>query len=157
MEDNTELKILDELLRYLLETKFVKYGEIWNDTFINHIFLKTVDPYTYNFALLKLAKDEYVLQNKKDNGLINSEFHITFEGIIFIKKGGYCQERLEAQRKEKAYELLKIEQKRHETSLLSLNRRMVLLTKIIAFGTFIAAVYYLLEILSFFWRLLRYK
>ena len=151
MIDNIELKILDELLRTLLVSNSVKYDKIINETIDRCEFLKDVEKYIFESALLKLSKDSYVFEtNKYINEPLKSDFNISFEGIVFIKNGGYRQEALVAQRKEDAYALLNVEQKLHASSLLRVNERLASLTWIIAIGTGIAAAYYLLEILVFF-------
>lgn len=144
MSNNTELKILDELLRYLLKTDFRTFKSIRNDTFDNYIFFKTVDNYTLEVALLKLAKDEYVIETNKDiNNPQKSHYHISFEGMFFIKNGGYGQALLEVQRKENEYDDLKTEQKKQAISLLRLNRWLV-------FGAIVVAIDSILNIFHFF-------
>jgi len=150
MNDNTELKILDELLKTLSISNSVKWFEIINETLDRCDFLTNVDHFTFQVALLKLVKDDYVIETNKDiDNPKKTHYNISFEGLFFIKIGGYGQERLEVQIKEDAYELLNAEQKIYASSLLLLNRRLVFLTWIIAFGTSLAAIYYLLEILAF--------
>jgi hypothetical protein len=134
-----EFKILDELLKYLLTSDCYSYVQIRNDTIIKSEFLKTVENFKFEAALEKLVKDEYV--TKKTQDIIY--YAISFEGICFIKNGGYHQALLETHRKENAYSDLQTEQKKQAISLLRLNRWLV-------FGAIVVAIDSTLNILHFF-------
>lgn len=159
MVENTQLKILDELLEYLLTTELNRLEELRNDTIKKSEFLKSVNNFTFNSALKKLSKDGYVIEKYKKIVTQKSNiqktntyyyYDISFDSMFFIKNGGYRQEALVAQRKEDEYVLVNAEQKLHASSLLRANEKLAFLTWIIAIGTGIAAIYYLLEILAFF-------
>lgn len=152
-----EIEILDGILKYLLSNGNDTFLNIESDIKQKSQFFKDIEKTTIESAFIKLVKDGYVNQTEKTRGMNMNKtpyvvecYTISFEGIFFIKIGGYHQALIEDQRKANEYELLNAEQKLHATALLSLNQRMVLLTWAIAIGTGIAALYYLLEILSFF-------
>lgn len=151
------LKILDELLRYLTETEHTQFASIRNDVNDKSTLLKDIDNATLHSAILKLVKDGYVNQEseKTTDPLFNSPrtnnyYRISFEGLFFIKKGGYENQNLENKKKEIEYEKIQSEQKRQALNLVRLNYWLVVLTWVIAIGTFVAALYYLIEILKFF-------
>jgi hypothetical protein len=143
---NNELEILDELLKYMLTTACCNYVSIRNDTIKNHSFLKDIDNPTLNAALLKLAKDGYLNEIIDISG---TNYDISFEGIMFIKSEGYTNQNRQNHIKENENADLKSEQNRQAKVLVALNRWLVFLTWIIALGTLIAAIYYLLEVLAF--------
>ena len=154
---NKELEILDGILKYLLNNGNNTFSYIKDDENLKSEIPQEVDKNTLASAFIKLVKDGYVNENKQTRGMNMNKTpyvvdccNISFEGIFFIKNGGYRQASIEARRKEDAYELLNAEQKLHASALLSLNRRMVFLTWAIAIGTVIASIYYFLEILHFF-------
>ena len=138
-----EFKILDELLKYLLTSNCYSYAEIRNDTIIKSEFLKTVENFTFEAAIEKLAKDGYVTKKPQDTTKQKFYYAISFEGICFIKKNGYGQELLEVQRKENAYADLVTEQRKQSASLVVLNRWIV-------FGAIVVAIDSILNILHFF-------
>lgn len=151
------IKILDELLRYLSGTEHTQFAYIRNDVNDNSSFLKDIDNSTLHSAILKLVKDGYVNQESEkttdqifNTPRTNHYYKISFEGLFFIKNGGYKNQNLEIQKKEIKYEKIQSEQSRQARSLVRLNYWLVVLTWVIAIGTFVAALYYLLEILKFF-------
>ncbi|WP_166926288.1 hypothetical protein [Flavobacterium poyangense] len=139
-----ELKILDALLTYLKDTKHNTFQFIKSDVKNKSTFLKDIDDKILYSALLKLVKDDYVYEDlQKIGSLSGNIYNISFEGIFFIKKGGYHQALLEAQRKENEYDDLKNEQRKQSASLVRLNRWMV-------FGAIVVAIDSILNILHFF-------
>ena len=151
------IKILDELLKYLTETEYNKWIGIRNDTLKKSDFLKDIGNSTLHSALLKLVKDEYVNQDSENttNQIFNTPrtnhyYKISFEGLVFIKNGGYQNQNDEIQRKQNELSDLKSQQSAHSISLVRLNRWLVILTWVIAIGTFVAGIYYLIEILKAF-------
>ncbi|MEO8254574.1 MAG: hypothetical protein ABI554_09330 [Flavobacterium sp.] len=145
-----ELKILDELLKYLSITEHNTFAYIKNDANEKSEFLKDIDNSTFHSALLKLVKDGYVNQDSENatdrifnTPKVNHYYNISFEGMFFIKKGGYHQAFLETQRKENAYVDLQNEQRRQSASLVMLNRWVV-------FGAIVVAIDSILNILHFF-------
>lgn len=147
---NKELEILDGILKYLLNNGNNAFSYIKDDEKLKNELSQEVENNTLASALIKLVKDEYVNSHLKKVGL-NSDntpvtveyYNITFEGIFFIKRGGYRQEFLEAQRKENAYVILNAEQRKQSISLLWLNRW-------VAFGAVVVAIDSILNILHFF-------
>lgn len=89
--------------------------------------------------LKKLVNDGYITERKQEEGY-QSIYHVSFEGLVFE---GYVHEN-EANHKE--------QERLHtlENRQLALSRRMNALTAIVAVGTIVAAVYYLMEILKSF-------
>jgi hypothetical protein len=139
-----EQKILDELLSYLKDTNHNTFQFIKSDVKNKSAFLKDIDDKILYSALLKLVKDDYVYEDfQKIGSLSGNIYSISFEGIFFINNGGYGQALLEVQRKENAYDVLQIEQKKQSISLLWLNRW-------VAFGAVVVAIDSILNILHFF-------
>ncbi|MCD8423649.1 hypothetical protein [Tenacibaculum finnmarkense] len=142
------IKILDELLKYMTETNHDKFNQIRHDVNDKSDFLKDVDNPTLHSALLKLVKDGYVNRESEDSidPLFKTPrtdyfYKISFEGLVFIKNGGYHNYYEKTRMKENELSDLKSQQSRHSTHL-------VFLTWLIALGTLIAGVYYILEILK---------
>lgn len=151
------IKILDELLKYLVETEHNQFAYIRNDVNDKSDFLKNIDNRTLHSALLKLVKDGYVNQEseKTTDQIFNTPrtdhyYRISFEGLVFIKNGGYENHYAKIQMKENELSDLKSQQSRHSTALVRLNRWLVILTWVIAIGTLVAGIYYLIEILKSF-------
>ena len=151
------IKILDELLKYLVETEHNEFAYIRNDVNNKSDFLKNIDNRTLHSALLKLVKDGYVNQEseKTTDRIFNTPrtdyyYRISFEGLVFIKNGGYHYQ----YQKNQTLENLKNEMTERQNALeLKQSRvqgQIAFLTWIIALGTLIAGVYYLIEILKAF-------
>lgn len=151
------IKILDDLLKYLVETEYNEFAYIRNDVNDKSEFLKNIDNRTLHSALLKLVKYGYVNQEseKTTDRLFNTPrtdhyYRISFEGLVFIKNGGYENEFHKSQ----SIESLKNEMIQRQNDLEEKQSRnqtqLVVLTWVIALGTLIAGVYYFLEILGFF-------
>lgn len=87
--------------------------------------------------LKKLVNDGYI--SEKITPGIQPIYNVSFEGLVFE---GYVHEN-EANQKEQ--ERLRILENRQ----LALSRRMNVLTLVVAIGTTVAAVYYLLEIVKY--------
>ncbi|MBA0883599.1 hypothetical protein [Flavobacterium undicola] len=150
MIDNTELKILDEILKTLSISDSVKWFEIMNETLDRCEFLKDVDHFTFQVALLKLVKDDYVIETNKDiDNPKKTHYNISFEGLFFIKNGGYENQNLKSHQVEMEVVEMKKMQSLLEAKNASLQVQLVVLTYLIAFGTLVAAIYYLLEVLAF--------
>ena len=152
-----EEKILDEILKYLLNTKFNSFDEIRNDANEKSDFLKEIDNLTFKSALKKLEKDGYVYivsENKIskifNNNITEYFYSISFEGVIFLKYGGYVYQQVENQIEKIQLEKLQNNAVHQANEQLSLHRQVVFLTWAIALGTLIAGIYYILEILAFF-------
>ena len=150
IDENIELKVLDDLLRTLLVSNSFKYSKIINETIDRCDFLKNVQTYIFESALLKLSKDCYVLEtNIVINYPIQSHFNISFEGIVFIKNGGYEKQYQQTQQKEIEFYEMMNRQSALESKNTLFQAQLVVLTYLIAFGTLVAAIYYLLEVLAF--------
>jgi len=151
MNDNKELKILDELLTTLLVSNSVKHDKIINETIYRCQYLENVEQYTFQMALLKLSKDDYVmLTNINVNEPIKSDFRISFEGIVFNKNGGYEKQNKKNLQMETEVSEIEKRQSALESKNTSLQYQLVVLTYLIAFGTLLSSIYYLLEVLAFF-------
>ena len=147
---NKELKILDELLKYLLITEHNTFAFIKNDANKKSEFLKEVDNSTFHSALLKLVKDGYVNENSENTTdkifntpKTNHYYKISFEGMFFIKNGGYHKAFLENKKKENAFADLQKEQRKQASALVRLNRWLV-------FGAIVVAIDSILNILNYF-------
>lgn len=151
------IKILDELLKYLSITEHTQFVYIRNDINNKSEYLKDIDNFTLHSALIKLEKDGYVNTESKDSidPLFKSPrkdhyYKISFEGLVFIKNGGYESEYQKNQKEQIEYSELKKKQSLLEEKQVSNQFQIVVLTWIIALGTLIAGLYYILEILEFF-------
>ena len=143
-----EIEILDEILNYLIYIQNSKKPYVVGSNEKDHYFLKYNDDF-FKSAINKLIKDGYLtlgtnvsinfVSKNKIAGLCN----ITFEGILFIKSGGYQNYYSEIQRKENAYDDLQTEQRKQSIALVNLNRWLV-------FGAIIVAIDSILNILNFF-------
>lgn len=91
-------------------------------------------------ALNKLVKDGYVeIREVGRESITDIYYMITFEGRIWKEQGGYQCEKKENDR------INALADAQQEASV-----RMVLLTRIVAIGTSVAAIYYLLEVVKYF-------
>lgn len=158
------IKILDELLKYLEITDFRTFAEMRNDANKKSEFLKDIDNFIFKSALLKLVKDGYVIEYSETitdrifgGEKTNYSYDISFEGIFFIKNGGYENEYQKNQIQQIEYSDLQKKQSDLELKQLKIQSQLVLLTLIVALGTLIAGLYYILEILAFFGVLISQK
>lgn len=145
-----QIKILDELLKYLDKTEFTTFAKMRNDANKKSKFLKDIDNFIFKSALLKLVKDGYVLEYSEnttdrifDGQIINYSYNISFEGIFFIKNGGYAKQNSENLKKETEYENIQTEQRNQASAIVRLNRWLV-------FGAIVVAADSILNILHFF-------
>lgn len=146
-----ELEILDALLKYLKDTNHNTFQHIKSDVKNKSAFLKDIDDKILYSALLKLVKDDYVYEDfQKIGSLSGNVYNISFEGIFFINNGGYEKEHQNNQKAEIESAELKKRQFLLEEKHSSIQGQIVFLTLIIAIGTLIPAVYYIIEILKFF-------
>lgn len=150
-------KILDELLKYLEITEYRTFSEMRNDANDKSDFLKDIDNFIFKSALLKLVKDGYVTEYSKNttDKIFNTPrtdyfYDISFEGICFINNGGYEFEYRKSQTQQIEYSDLQKRQSLLEEKQLKIQSQLVFLTFLVALGTLIAGLYYVLEILSFF-------
>jgi len=129
---------LDTVLNYFSRTQSqsMRCYQIWFDLEKEGLQLSEADVL---LVIKKLAKDEFV--SIIQVGARNF-YRITFEGLVFQQQGGYKQ-------KLNKDTFLK----RQEESNKRTQRILFWFTGIVAVGTFIAAVYYVLEILKFFHKL----
>lgn len=145
-----EIEMLDGILKYLLNNGNNSFSDIKEDIKLKSQFSQEVEKNTLKSAFIKLVKDGYVNVNEQTKGINMNKtpyivecYNISFEGIFFVKNGGYHQALLEAQRKENAYADLQIEQRRQSSALLRLNYWLV-------FGAIVVAIDSILNILNFF-------
>ena len=158
------INILDALLKYLEITNFRTFAEMRNDANEKSEFLKDIDNFIFKSALLKLVKDGYAIEYSETTTdrifggeKTNYYFDISFEGIFFIKNGGYENEFQKNQKQQIEYSSLQKKQSLLEQKQLKIQSQLVLLTLIVALGTLIAGLYYILEILAFFGVLISQK
>ncbi len=153
---NEEFKILDGILRYLLKNGNKSFTYIKEDSQLKSEFAVDIDNNTLASAFVKLVKDKYVNINeqtiglKMDNSPRNINYYnISFEGIIFIKNDGYEKEHQNNQKIEIESAEMKKRQFLLEEKHSSIQFQLLVLTWVIAIGTSVAAIYYLLEVLKF--------
>jgi len=150
-----EIKLLDDILRYLIYIQKSEKPYIVNAKDIDLQF-QDVNKQFFSSAIKKLVDDGYIYLEENVNlnyikpTVIAGFCDITIDGILFIKIGGYENYYNKLQIEENLMSDLKSEQRRHSNSLVRLNRWLVILTLVIAVGTLVAALYYSIEILSFF-------
>jgi hypothetical protein len=144
-----EVEILDEILDYLLYIQNVeKPYSVGSNQNRDAYFIKYNDEF-FRSAIRKLIKDEhiYLLKNVSEKDIkktfIAGLCDLTFDGILFIKAGGYRSFIHEKQRKENAIIDLQDEQRRQSAALVNLNRWIV-------FGAIIVAIDSVLNILNYF-------
>ena len=152
-----EIEILDTLLRYLLDNSNNSFSFIKNDDKLKSKFSQEVENDTLSSALLKLVKDEYVNSHLKSVGFNSDEslktvehYNISFEGIFFIKNGGYENQIRMNKKKENENIALQKKQFLLEDKHSSYQFQLTLLTWVVVFGTVVAGIYYTIEVLKFF-------
>lgn len=154
---NKELEILDGILKYLLNNGNKTFSFIKDDENLKSAFSHKVENNTLESAFVKLVKDGYVNVNEQTRGMNMNKtpyvvecYNISFEGIFFINNGGYEKEHQNNQKAEIESAELKKRQFLLEEKHSSIQGQIVFLTLVIAIGTLIPAVYYIIEILKFF-------
>jgi hypothetical protein len=154
---NKELEILDGILKYLLNNGNNSFSSIKDDDKLKNEFSQEVENNTLASAFDKLVKDGYVNVNEQTRGINMNKtpyvvecYNISFEGIFFINNGGYEKEHENNQKAEIESAELKRRQFLLEEKHSSIQGQIVFLTLVIAIGTLIPAVYYIIEILEFF-------
>lgn len=128
----TALGKVDKILNFLkdrsgLSADFSK-EYIWN-LYVKKTPELKINRQLYDEILQKLVEDGYIRETKV--GENQPTYHLTVQGYLF---DGYINSQMETQ---------KLQQ-----SAISLSRRTFWMTVAIAFGTLVAAIYYLLEILN---------
>ena len=148
------LEFLDKIISILkTQNKKLTAHEI-------HILFITDDFYSLyrkdfhlNNYLPILIKDGYIKETEelsKTDGFQNTNikyYSLTADGLDFE---GYVNSNYSKLSLEQENKLLRLSQIELNRSTLSTNRRMICLTRWIALGTIIAALYYLIEILKFY-------
>lgn len=136
-----EFKLLDDLLNIIANlNKRADFNSIQNILRLQYPYTNEISEQVIYSAFRKLLKDGYVTQVKET---LSNEFgknilaeitsyEVSFEGIVFSKFGGYSQEKNNQLRRDK-------QDTRNRNQLLFLNI-------VIALGTLIAAIYYLIQI-----------
>jgi len=135
ISDNVPIAKLDE--NEILE--FIK-----NDTG-NPIILTS---HELSLILEKLVKDEFV---KKEKIFRNTDptyyyYYVSFEGAVFNERGGYKQDIINHHSEKNRVETLASYQHEQADTLNTLTRRIL-------YVTVIAALYYLIEICKWLWKL----
>ena len=136
----TDLEKIDFVLFYIktkmADSAYWGYGPIWA-----HIQKTTelkINKALFDEIINKLKEDGYIVDNNT-----NDACRVTFRGLTF---NGYVSEQSFLQMEKKRLKTL-------EEKTLNLSRWTTRLTIIIALGTGIAAIYYLLEILNNFFSI----
>ena len=136
------IQTLDDILKFFVTSPLVK-GGITDGELLKAL---AAGPQIHMLAddlipvLMKLEKDGYINSKiKTPYAQTARSYHIAFEGVIQYKLGGYKALVTEASQLK---ELQHLSHKREQTTLL--------LTKILATGTGIAAIYYIIEAIKIF-------
>ena len=129
------IDILDGILTYIrANSKFATEDDIKGN-------MPEREKHYFERAILMIEKDGYVFS--KDKSIPSGSrttFYISFEGLVFLEQGGY---RGEYERNlSEAARLASLESRQAQAE-----RNLLILNSLIAFGTLVAAVYYVLEIL----------
>lgn len=130
----TSLEKIDKILNFLKERSDLSASfskeYIWN-LYVNKSPELQITRQIYDEILTKLVEDGYVREEiQKDS---QPFYHLTMSGYLFE---GYLSSQKETQ---------KLQQ-----TAISLSQRTFWMTVVIAFGTLVAAIYYLLEVLNHF-------
>lgn len=155
------LEFLDKIISILKTNKNKLTSHQINVLFITDEFYSLYkEDFKIDNYLPILIKDGYVKETEelsKINGFSNSKvkyYSLTDEGLSFI---GYVNSYYNAMSEEEQRKKMFDNQLNLNKSILSTNRSIIstnfwmkFLTGIIAFGTLVAAIFYLLEILKFF-------
>lgn len=137
------LKILDDVLEQISNTKGVH-------TLLSVQVIVTNDEVnmeTVENCIDKLIEDGYVFEDTYTDYMSEAKpktfpvFKVSFSGQFFLSRGGYQSEFLRENSE-------RIRMFAIETQQMENNQQIVLLTKWIAGGTIMAAIYYLIEILK---------
>lgn len=136
-----EFKLLDDLLNVIASlNQRADYNSIKKSLHNKYPYTNEFSEKIINSAFRKLLKDRYVTQVKET---LSNEFgknilaeitsyEVSFEGIVFSKSGGYTSEK---------------NNQLHTYNQGIRNKKQILfLNIVIALGTLIAAVYYLIQI-----------
>ncbi len=143
-------KKLDTILRVLLRNLPTYMTQLEIENKISKIEVHDHMWLEMHLIIDKLIDDGYVKKyiisvvnlNTKDS-VDTPHFEITFKGKMFIQEGGYEGHYLKLA--SESIRLGKLDENQKST-----NENMVFLTRVVAFGTTVAAIYYLLEVLKYF-------
>lgn len=136
-----EFKLLDDLLNVIAKlNRKSDFNSIQNILRLQYPYTNEIAEQVIYSAFRKLRKDGYVtdvketLSNEMGSNILAEfiSYEVSFEGIVFSKFGGYSQEKNNQLRRDK-------QDTRNRNQLLFLNI-------VIALGTLIAGVYYLIQI-----------
>ena len=133
----TPLEKIDKILYFLKERSDIGAGfsreYIWN-LYIEKTPELKINRHLYDEILKKLVEDGYIRETK--NSMDQPVYYTTLKGLSF---DGYQNIELEVLKLKKKSDLLA--------------DRSIVLTALVALGTLVSAVYYLLEILNHFYQI----
>ena len=123
----------------------------WSTEYIWNLYVKkdseaAVNKQQFDEIINQLVSDDYI----RELPVIDSSqktYHVTFKGRIF---NGYIDYQNSLTENNKRIVALEEENRKFQKSSLRSSRQLNLLTAILAAGTLLAAVYYILEIVSWF-------
>ena len=123
----------------------------WSTEYIWNLYVKkdseaAVNKQQFYEIINHLVSDDYI----RELPVIDSSqktYHVTFKGRIF---NGYIAYQSSLTKNNKRIVALEEENRKFQKSSLRSSRQLNLLTAILAAGTLLAAVYYILEIVSWF-------
>ena len=153
-----DLKILDKILTILSDSENHTISVIELNSALHQDILisRYINEYILNQNIERLLQDNYIKEIAENLNLrgieigIVTKYRLTVQGYTFIKESGYYNTFISKISLEKENSHLRESQIELNNSTLATNELMTRLTKFIAVGTIIAAIYYLLEIYSFF-------
>ncbi|MFT3796573.1 hypothetical protein [Flavobacterium sp.] len=147
VQDNSQFIILDAILTYLHDqNEPVEFFSVSSGILP---ILKERIPIEENIvkgALRKLFKDEFLETSEKESAFqdwgIVKYYQISFEGVFFLRSGGYDGQADRIRAAKNASDAIAIEQQRQALLLLDMNILMGL-------GAAIGALYVILEIVKY--------
>ena len=152
------LQILDNILSILSNTSKDKiyFKSIEYELYQNILFKKQLTDLIIKKSIEKLVSEKYIseinsvvfneLLNKKIN---ETTYEITFEGQFYISQGGYLGKYYKEKAEKERVINLEKEQLANAHKINELQKGQLSVTKILAWLTGVASVYYLIEIVKF--------
>jgi len=134
----TTLEKIDSVLNFLKsrQDQSVQFTKeyIWN-FYVSKTPELEINSQLYNEIFITLLDNDFIRENKQEQGF-PSTYNVTIKGLSF---SGFHQAQLQSDR--------------DKVNLLLLNKRTLMVNLIIALGTLIAGLYYILEILDKFFQI----
>ncbi|MEO6175901.1 MAG: hypothetical protein ABIP27_12190 [Flavobacterium circumlabens] len=154
-----DLEILDKILSILSKTESNKLTEHEIGVYLRLDLISSlyINDFIIEKNLERLLEDNYIKEVTEDSHIEGFGTHpitrylLTTHGYTFVKESGYISTYYFKLSIEKENRLLRKSQIELNRSTLSTNRNMSWLTFVIAVGTFIAGIYYLIQIYTFFY------